>query len=65
MKDIGEAKYVLGVEIIQRHPKKHASKYLGMILDTPVANGLTLSLVKIPKTNDEIDNVPYVSVIGS
>jgi len=32
MKDIGETRHVLGVEIIQSRPKKRASKCLGTIL---------------------------------
>ena len=52
MKEISEAKYVLEVETIQCRPKKHASKYLGMILDTLVEKGLTLSLGQCPKNRD-------------
>jgi len=33
MKDIGETKYVLGVKIIQIHPKKQVSECLGTTLD--------------------------------
>jgi len=33
MKDMGETRYVLGVEIIQNCPKMHVSKCLEMILD--------------------------------
>ena len=50
----------------------HASKYLGTILDlyselvdTAVEKSLTLSLVRCPKTDDEMDNVLCASVIGS
>jgi len=64
-----ETRYVLGVEIIQNHPKMDASKHVGMILDlhsesidTPVKKSLTLSLVRYPKTDYEIDNVPCASV---
>jgi len=33
MKDMGEARYVLEMKIIQNRPKMHAKKGLGMILD--------------------------------
>ena len=72
MKDMGETRYILAVKIIQNCPKMHASKCLRTILDlycesvdTPIEKGLTLSLVRCPKTDDEMDNVPCVSVIGS
>jgi len=68
MKDMGEARYVLGVEII----KDHSRKLLGLCqkaciekvlerfcmhyskpVDTPVEKGLTLSLEQCPTTDDE------------
>ena len=64
-----ETRYVLRVEIIQNHPKMHASNCIGTILDlysepvnTPVEKSLTLSLVRYPKTDNGIDNVPCASV---
>ena len=68
MKDMGEATYVLGVEIIRDRPKKllgmSQEAYIKKVLerfrrhyskpvDTPVEKGLTLSLDQCPKTDKE------------
>jgi len=72
IKDMGEARYVLGVEIVRNHPKK----LLGMCqeayikrvmecfrmhyskpLDTPVEKSLTLSLDQCPKADQEKEKI--------
>ena len=64
IKDMGEARYVLGVEIVRNRPKKILGMcqeaYIKWVLerfrmrhskpvDTPVKKGLTLSLDQCPK----------------
>jgi len=68
IKDMGEARYVLGVEIIRNHPKKllglSQEAYIKKVLErfrmhyskpvgTPVEKGLTLSLNQCPKKDKE------------
>lgn len=68
MKDLGEARYVLGVEIIRNRSKRllglSQKSYIGNVLerfrmhnskpvDTPVEKGLFLSLDQCPKTDEE------------
>jgi hypothetical protein len=68
MKDMGEARFVLGVEIIRDRSRKLLGlcqkAYIEKVLerfrmhyskpvDTPVDKGLTLSLEQCPKTDDE------------
>jgi len=83
MKDMGEARYVLGVEIVRNRPKKLLGMcqeaYIKRVLerfrmhhskpvDTPVENGLTLSLDQCPKTDQEkekMKDVPYANAVGS
>ena len=83
IKDTGEARCVLGVEIIINHPQKLLGMcqeaYIKKVLEqfwmhyskpvnTPVENGLTLSLDQCLKTDDEkeaMSNVPYTSAVGS
>ena len=68
MKDMGEARYVLGVEIVRNRPKKllgmSQEAYIKKVLerfrmhyskpvDTPVEKCLTLSLDQCPKTDKQ------------
>ena len=68
IKDMGEARYVLGVEIIRNRPKKllgmsqeaYIKKVLerfrmhySKLVDTPVEKGLTLKLDQFPKIDKE------------
>jgi len=76
MKDMGEARYVLGVKIVRNRPKKLLGMcqeaYIKRVLerfrmhhfkpiDTPVEKGLTLSLDQCPKTDQEKEKMKYVS----
>jgi len=80
MKDMGEARYVLGVEIIRDRPRKLLSlcqkAYIEKVLerfrmhfskpvDTPVEKGLTLSLEQCPTTDDEKQKMSNVSYAGA
>ena len=79
MKDMGEARYVLGVEIVWNRPKKllgmcqeayikRALERFRMHHSKSVEKGLTLSLDQCPKTNqakEKMKDVPYVSAIES
>ena len=75
MKDMGEARYVLGVEIVRNRPKKLLGMcqeaYIKRVLerfrmnhskpvDTPVEKGLTLSLDQCPKTDQEKETMKNV-----
>ena len=75
MKDMGEARYVLGVKIVKNSPKKLLGMcqeaYIKRVLerfrmhyskpvDTPVKKGLTLSLDQCPKTNQEKEKMKDV-----
>ena len=75
MKDMGEARYVLGVEIIRNRSKKllglSQEAYINKILerfrmhfskpvDTPVEKGQTLSLDQCPKTDKEKERMSNV-----
>ena len=68
MKDIGEARYILGVEIFRNRSKKllglSQEAYINKIMeqcqmhyskpvDTPVKKGRTLSIDQCPKTDKE------------
>ena len=68
MKDMGETRFVLGIEIIRDRPRKllglcpkpyiekvleHFRMHYSKIVDTPVEKGLTLSLEQCPTTDDE------------
>ena len=68
MKDMGEVRYVLSVEIIRNRPKKllgmSLEAYINKVLerfhmhyskpiDTPIGKGLTLSPDQCPKTDKE------------
>ena len=75
MKDMGEARYVLGVEIVRNCPEKLSSMcqeaYIKRVLerfrmhhskpvDTPVEKGLTLSLDQYTKTDQEKEKMKDV-----
>jgi len=75
MKDMGEARYVLGVEIVRNYPKKLLGMcqeaYIKSVLesfqmhyskpvDTPVEKGLTLSLDQCPKIDQEKEKMKDV-----
>jgi len=75
MKDMGEAKYVLGMEIVKNRTKKllgmYQEAYIKRVLesfrmhyskpvDTPVEKGLTLSLDQCPKTEQEKEKMKDV-----
>jgi len=75
MKDIGEARYVLGVEIVRNRSKKILGMcqeaYIKRVLerfsmhhskpvDTPVEKSLTLSLDQCPKTDQEKEKMKDV-----
>jgi len=68
MKNMGEARYVLGMEIVKNHPKKllgmcqevYIKRFLERFrmhyykfVDPPVEKGLTLSLNQCPKIDQE------------
>ena len=68
MKDMGEVRYVLGVEIIRDRPRnllglchkayiekvlERFQRHYSKPVDTPVEKGLTLSLEQCPTTDDE------------
>ena len=68
MKDMGEARYILGVEIVRNRPKKllgmcqeayikrvlkRFRKHYSKPVDTPVEKGLTLSLNQCLKIDQE------------
>ena len=72
---MGEAKYVLGMEIVKNRTKKllgmYQEAYIKRVLesfrmhyskpvDTPVEKGLTLSLDQCPKTDQEKEKMKYV-----
>ena len=76
MKDMGEADYILGVEILRDHSKKllglSQQTYIQKVLehfqlhnckpiDTPVVKNESLSLDMCPKTQDEKEKMAYVS----
>ena len=76
MKDMGEADYILGVEILRDHSKKllglSQQTYIQKVLehfqmhnckpiDTPVAKNESLSLDMCPKTQDEKEKMAHVS----
>jgi len=83
MKDMGEVRYVIGVKITRNHSKKlrglRQEVYINKILerfrvpysepvDTPVREGLTLSLnrcLKADKEKEIMSNVLYTSVVGN
>ena len=75
MKDIGEVRYVLGIEITWNHSKKllhfsqeaydnklleHSRMHYSKPVDTPVKKGLTLSLDQCPKTDKEKERMSNV-----
>jgi len=75
IKDIGEARYVIGMEIVRNRPKKLLGMcqeaYIKRVLkrfrmhhskpvDTPVEKGLTLSLDQCPKTGQEKEKIKDV-----
>ena len=75
IKDMGEARYVLGVEIVRNRPKKLLGicqeAYIKRVLerfrmhhskhvDTPVEKGLILSLYQCPKTDQEKEKMEDV-----
>jgi len=75
MKDIGEAKYVLGVAIVRNRPKELLGMcqeaYIKRVLerlrmhyskpiDTPVEKGLTLSLDQSPKIDQEKEKIKHI-----
>jgi len=76
MKDMGEARYVLGIEIIRNRFKRllglSQEAYINKVLEqrgwTPVEKGITLCLDQYPKTDKEkerMNNAPYASTVGS
>ena len=80
MKDMGEARYVLGMEIIKNHPKKllgmSQKAYIKKVsewfcmhyskpIDNPVEKGLTLSLDQCPKTDKEKEKMSNVPYLSA
>jgi len=80
MKDMGEARYVLGVEIFRNRSKKliglSQEAYINKILerfrmhyskpvDNPVEKGLTLSIDQCLKTNKEKERMSFVPYVST
>ena len=79
MKDMGEARYVLGVDRTKKHLGMSQETYIKKVLEwfrvhysklieTLVEKGLTLSLDQCPKTDKEkeaMSNVSYTSAVRS